>query len=116
MSVSTLGGVWRLNRLAWLMMTDEDPLDDEIDHKNRDRKDNRWINLRRVCRSVNTLNTGTRGKTGVRGVWRKNEKFWGARLTYRGECILYRQDFTSLEDAVAARLEAEKRVGLTHGA
>lgn len=111
-SISCAGGIWRENRLAWLFMTGEDPGESEIDHKNRVRDDNRWVNLRKICRSVNTLNTGTRGNSGVRGVWKKNDKYWGARLSYRGECILYRQDFASLEEAVAARREAERKVGI----
>jgi hypothetical protein len=44
-----------VHRLIWLMVTGEYPKAD-IDHINRIRTDNRWVNLRDVTRSENLLN------------------------------------------------------------
>jgi len=69
------------HRAAWLYMTGEWP-SNEIDHINRDGFDNRFVNLRDVPHSVNTLNR-SKGK-GVAAVphvyWdgRKGGRWWGA--------------------------------------
>lgn len=43
------------HRIIWLWMTGDWPAAD-VDHINRDRRDNRWDNLRDVTRSVNLHN------------------------------------------------------------
>lgn len=47
------------HRLAWFYVTGEWPIED-IDHKNLDRADNKWLNLREASRSKNCQNN--RGK------------------------------------------------------
>jgi hypothetical protein len=55
-------------RLAWLYMVGEHP-NGVIDHINRVRDDNRWVNLRCVSYSDNAVNSEyARGVLGVRGV------------------------------------------------
>ncbi len=49
-------GNFRSNRLGWAIHTGIDPGDYEIDHENRDRNDNRIVNLRPVTRKENRLN------------------------------------------------------------
>lgn len=101
------------HRLAWLYVYGEIPK--VIDHINRDTSDNRIENLRNVDTSTNSKNTkkyknNNSGKTGVsfvakRGVWvaeikNKNDKIW---LGY----------FENFEDAVEARVRAEKKYNYT---
>ena len=57
---SPIKGRFQAHRLIWLMVTGEDPGDLEIDHKNRDPKDNRWDNLRLSSRSQNCANKITK--------------------------------------------------------
>ena len=44
------------HRAAWLLITGTDPVDCEIDHIDRDRRNNRFNNLRTVSRSQNCWN------------------------------------------------------------
>ena len=71
---------YKAHRLAWLYMTGHFP-NDEIDHRNTIRTDNRWCNLRDATKSINQQNqrkphpNNTSGFLGVswealRGKWR----------------------------------------------
>ncbi len=53
--VSLLGRKFKTSRLAWVLMTGKWPRH-QIDHINRVRHDDRWINLRDVTHSVNARN------------------------------------------------------------
>ena len=48
-------GFYYSSRLAWLYMTGEWP-EDQVDHINRIRDDDRWINLRAANQSQNSYN------------------------------------------------------------
>lgn len=81
-----------------------------IDHINKNRLDNRKLNLRMASSSENGKNkkvykTNTSGISGV--VWNKKNKKWIAKICYN-----YKQkflgSFNNLEDAIIARLKAEK--------
>src|SRR5882757_6777755 len=63
------------HRLAWFYMTGEWPK--TIDHKNRSRHDNRWINLRSCTQSQNLGNQklSARNLTGLKGVERHGRKW-----------------------------------------
>lgn len=58
------------HRLAWLYVTGEWPKD-LVDHKNMDRDDNRWDNLRAATKGQNGANRGpqTNNKSGHKGVY-----------------------------------------------
>lgn len=73
------------HRLAWLYMTGEWPTD-QIDHKNTDKSDNHWSNLRAADGSENLWNVrGGRGMSGIKGVqWHKKTGAWRARCVMRG--------------------------------
>lgn len=60
---------YRLHRVIWLMQTGEWPF--QIDHCNRDRADNRWVNLRETCEALNLQNVEKArvdSTTGLKGV------------------------------------------------
>lgn len=74
------------HRLVWLVETGRWPVG-ELDHINRDRKDNRFDNLREVSRSENLLNTSVRSSnvSGVKNVnWDKARKKWVAQVRRNG--------------------------------
>ncbi len=81
------------------------------DHINRNTFDNRKNNLRPCTAAENTRNTslGRNNTSGVIGVsWSKQNKKWYAELTKDRKTIL-RAPFSVFDDAVRARLEAEKK-------
>ena len=94
---------------AWLLTYGEYPKG-EIDHINRDRTDNRLSNLRDVTKSGNQHNTTIRcdNKTGIMGVKRRKDTGgYEAQITINGD-RKYLGRFKNLDDAIAARAEAEK--------
>jgi hypothetical protein len=97
--------------LAWLYMTGEWPTH-EIDHKDRDPANNRWVNLRHVTTKQNTENSveqanNTSGRRGVHlRTWRSHAPKWIARIGHNGRRI-HLGAFDSREDAVEFRDLAE---------
>jgi hypothetical protein len=73
-----------------------------VDHVNRDKLDNRRVNLRLVSHPTNMRNQDPRGKSGVVGVRQVNSGRWVARVH-----VNYRQihigRFDTLEEATEAR-------------
>jgi len=61
------GKFYSCANIAWLISTGEWP-EEEIDHINCDREDNRLANLRPATRKQNAANKKAYGKTGARGV------------------------------------------------
>lgn len=53
--IKLFGKSHKQHRIIWLWMTGEWP-ENDIDHKNRNRSDNRWANLREATRSQNRMN------------------------------------------------------------
>jgi hypothetical protein len=107
------------HRVAWAMHHGEWP-QDEIDHINGDRLDNRMCNLRVASRSDQMKNLGrqARNKTGFLGIWwdeaRQN---YQAYIRANGRKISLGR-FATLDAARQARLDAEERFGFhaNHGA
>ena len=96
------------HRLAWLIATGSWPKG-QIDHKNRDRSDNRLQNLRDVSRSENLQNrVKSTGKTGLLGVtYLKKGNVYQARI-YAGRSYNLGR-FATAEEAHAAYLSAKNR-------
>ena len=102
---------YRGHRLAWFMHYEAHPIE-EIDHKNRDKLDNRIVNLRHADRSINVLNRGRQknNSTGTTGVnWRKDRRCWTASISVnkKSQHLGY---FYNIEEAKAARRAAEIRI------
>jgi hypothetical protein len=107
-----------VHRIAWTLYYGAPP-DNEIDHINGVRNDNRISNLRVVTTQENAQNaklycTNSTGVCGV--VYRARDKAWRARVTvnYRTIELGLRADFF---EAVALRKAAEKKYGFhpNHG-
>ncbi len=86
--------------------------ENEIDHTNRNRSDNRIENLREVSRSCNRKNTGNQknNSSGVKGVHKSGQSGWSAHIGNGKEqhYLGYTKDF---EEAVLLRLAAEQCLG-----
>lgn len=100
---------YRVHRAIWIWMTGEwPPL--FMDHKNRNRADNRWANLRLATRRQNQ---GNRGKakhntTGFKGVrFHPKPGRWSAQLRLSGKTG-HLGMFDTPEEAHAAYCEAAK--------
>lgn len=113
LAITVRGRQWRAHVLAWLFMTGElPPNGKEIDHKDRDRANNKWSNLRLVTRSGNNHNAApaSSNKSGVRGVsWSSDRNLWDARIMFEGKVITLGR-YALFEDAVAARRMAEQEM------
>jgi hypothetical protein len=104
------GREYRAHRLAWLYMKGEWPAS-LLDHKNREKADNRWDNLREADKSVNSQNVlGARSsnRTGLQGVsYQANGYF--ARIRLNG-AVTYLGRFKSADEAHQAYLTAKRRL------
>jgi hypothetical protein len=99
------------HRIAWVLMTGAWP-EHEIDHRDGDGLNNRWLNLRPATSLQNQQNRvlSTRGVSGLHGVtWHAAARKWRARITvnYHQHLIGY---FDTPEEAHAAYLEAKARL------
>lgn len=75
------------HRLAWAYVYGRWPKD-ELDHKNRDRLDNRIANLREASRLQNIANNGMKcsNVSGFQGVsWHKKAECWRADIRISGK-------------------------------
>jgi hypothetical protein len=55
----------KAHRMAWLLLTGEDPMDYQIDHIDRNRSNNQAANLRLVTPQQNRMNTEIKGYTKI---------------------------------------------------
>jgi len=95
------------HRLAWLIMTGEWPKED-IDHKDLDRINNKWENIREASRSQNCCNKEKIDNctSDFKGVaWHKNRKKWQAYICLN-KVQKYLGIFDSQEAAYAAYCKA----------
>lgn len=103
---------YRAARLAFLYMDGYLP-ENDVDHINQIRDDDRWKNLRHVSRSCNIKNFGNRkdNTSGVKGVVIINgPNKWKAQITVNGKNINLGH-YYDFDDAVCARLAAEQCLG-----
>lgn len=110
--ISVKGKRLKAHRLAWLLMTGAWPVA-EIDHKNGDRADNRFSNLRDVPPSVNQQNRqglARNNTSGFRGVTRTGTrtKPWRAQIKAPGGAVTYLGCFETREEASKAHEKAKE--------
>ena len=75
------------SRLAWLYQEGYFP-ENQVDHKNRIRHDDRWENLRHVTQVCNSRNSKTRttNTSGITGVsWDQRYQKWAAYIMILGK-------------------------------
>lgn len=106
--IRVYGKDYKAHRLAWLYMEGYFP-ENQIDHINRIKSDNRWCNLREISTQCNIRNRGITKKntSGVVGVyWNKRVNKWSAQITINKKPINlgYYMNFV---DAVKIRWDAE---------
>jgi hypothetical protein len=93
------------HRLAWLWMTSEWPAA-MIDHRDGDKANNAWSNLRPATRAQNRANSRT--KTNSKGVSRERRCVsWRAEIRVNGK-LIYLGSFKAKEDAASAYSAAAK--------
>ena len=100
------------HRLAWLYVYGYFP-ENDIDHKNKDKGDNRIKNLREISRACNSRNTGncknnTSGVTGVHFLNKQHRWVSYIMVNYKRCYLGYHTDFL---EAVCHRLAAEQSLG-----
>lgn len=108
----------RAHRVIWAMETGDWP-EDQIDHINHDRTDNRIKNLRSAthienCKNQTVSKSNTSGHTGV--YWCKWRNKWRVQIMVGGKNKTLGR-FTEKADAIHARKKAEIKYGFheNHG-
>jgi hypothetical protein len=99
------------SRVAWVMMTGEDPGIHQLDHINMNRADDRWINLRLATNAQNNQNRKTQANhlsSPYKGV-KPNGRNWMASIRANG-MQHYLGTFDTPEAAHAAYVEAARRL------
>jgi hypothetical protein len=105
-----IDGRWYLaHRLAWLYMSGEWP-ENQIDHHDGKRSNNRIANLRPATHAQNQMNSRAYGQSGRKGVsWNRGR--WQARIRVN-RVLIHLGRFDDKEEAAAAyALHARKHFG-----
>lgn len=114
---SVLDYIASAHRVAWAVANGRWP-ENEIDHINGVRDDNRLVNLRDVTRTENHRNAGLKINTsGVLGVsWNTERRKWIAQITVDGKNN-YLGQFDTITEAAEVRRQANLRFGFhpNHG-
>lgn len=102
------GKLYASHRVAWLYMTGEWPTGD-VDHRDTDRTNNRWDNLRAATRSQNIANKGPQNnnRLGLKGVSKHHHRGYTARISIGGKQRVIGL-FATAEEAHAAYMAAAK--------
>jgi hypothetical protein len=100
------GICYKAHRLIFKLMTGLDPV--EVDHRDRDRLNNRWSNLRDATQAQNNANVGARrhNRLGIKGVKPHGQRFI-ARITVDRRAV-HLGVFDTPEAAHAAYVEAAR--------
>ena len=104
---------YKAHRVAYYLMTGDDPGINQVDHINHIRDDNRWSNLRLVdlrgqARNHSKNSNNTSGITGVG--WYESRQQWVAQITFEGKKS-HLGYFDTIEEASLVRALAEQSAG-----
>ena len=101
------GHTYMTHRLAWLYMTGSWPKE-RIDHKDGNRANNRWNNLRAANDKQNRANSGIsrNNKLGIKGVRLHETGRYHARISISRDYVKHLGLFDTAEEAAAAYREA----------
>ena len=105
---------YQAHRIIWLWMTGRWPVV-EIDHRNRNRADNRFKNLHEVTGNQQNQRNASRrnNKSGFTGVYMINGKYIAhIKVNKR---LIYLGTFPTIEAAAAARQAANEKYGFSTG-
>lgn len=108
--ISINGVEYRSGRLAWLYYYGEEA-SGMVDHHNRDRSDDRILNLREATNSQNQANRPApkNNTSGVKGVrYERDRGRWRASIEFNGKAKNLGR-FSTKEEAIAARKSAEEK-------
>jgi hypothetical protein len=98
---------FKAHRLAWLYVYGEFPT--ELDHKNRNRADNRISNLREATRPQNAGNAICRREGRLKGAyWHKRDRRWASAIPIKGKSVWLGQ-YATEEEAHAAYCDAARK-------
>jgi hypothetical protein len=103
------GVSYRAHRLVWLYMYGYWPTK-SIDHINRIKDDNRFVNLREASRSQNAQNVGLKktNTSGYKGIsWETRRKKWVVQLRLNIKPIFLGY-YDDIDEAIARYKEAQK--------
>lgn len=95
------GRTYRAGRLAWLYVKGKWP-SPEVDHKNRNKLDDRFVNLRESSRLLNVLNRNYAGVTQRGKRWRAQIQRDGVKHSLG--------NYDTREEAAAVYLAAKKKL------
>jgi hypothetical protein len=112
-SIGIDGRIYLAHRLVWLIETGEWPVE-QIDHKDEDRTNNRFGNLREASNGQNMQNRGAikTNTSGYKGVtWHKKAGKWMAQINANDRHIYLGLYLTAEEAAEAYRLAALEHHG-----
>jgi len=110
-AVQVDGIAYQVHNLIWLIMTGEWPKG-EVDHKDRNRDNNSWSNLRDATRSQNKANSAPQinGTSGYKGVTAKGSR-WEAQIHVKGRKIYLGLHKTKFAASLAYYNAAKKYFG-----
>lgn len=110
--VSLFGRQYLSHRLAWLYMTGEWPVN-MIDHRDGNRRNNRWENLRDVTNAVNMQNCRSAhidSRSGLLGAhWDEARGVWQSKIMVNGHAI-YLGRFDTPDEAHQAYMVAKRHL------
>lgn len=111
LSISIGGVIYKAHRLIWKIMTGKEPTE-QIDHRDNNKINNTWRNLREATHVQNLANQGVRNELGVKGV-RKVVRKKGLRYEAQisdGGVKQYLGIYNTSEEAHAAYKEAARNL------
>ena len=100
------GIIYQAHRIAWLLETGAWP-EAEIDHRNLQKSDNHWENLRPATHGQNMINVAGR-RAGLKGAYRRKSGSWYSNIRANNKQIRV-GEFATEAAAHAAYCEAARK-------